>query len=299
VGAERVRRADDGVGRNQPQCTRGDPVVLAHVGGASLVLLAAGEVAPQRQRAEQVVPGESDDDHDRRDRDPRRKTLRAEDRGRDQHRDQARGVVEADRCLRGRGGEEVDRELRNGRDQCERCEHDEQSEREHELREVTEPAPGGGRRDDLPRVGERGVHDATGRAADLAVAREEARRAGAVEVRDHDLDRDERRGDPGRGDGGSRPAAPVGERVPDPEARHHERDLLLRGRGDDRARRERQQPALVEEPDREEQQWARERDRVELVQRQPLRRGVDQVREGEAEGGAVRAEVLAGEPEDG
>jgi hypothetical protein len=48
VSAERVGRADDGVLRDQPQRPRRDPVVLGHLGGARLHLLAAREVAPDR-----------------------------------------------------------------------------------------------------------------------------------------------------------------------------------------------------------------------------------------------------------
>ena len=61
------------------------------------------------------------------------------------------------------------------------------------------------------------------------------------------------------------------------------------------AERERQQPVLVEEPDRPEEQRRRERDRVEVVDHEPLRRRVEEVDEREPEARPVRAEVLAGE----
>ena len=56
---------------------------------------------------------------------------------------------------------------------------------------------------------------------------------------------------------------------------------------------------LVEEPEREQQQRARERDRVKLREREPLRRGEEQVRDREAESGPLAVEVLAREPVDG
>ncbi len=59
------------------------------------------------------------------------------------------------------------------------------------------------------------------------------------------------------------------------------------------------EPVLVQVPEGEEQERAGERDGVELVQRQPLGRRVEQVGEREAEPGPLGAEVLAGEPEDG
>ena len=62
-----------------------------------------------------------------------------------------------------------------------------------------------------------------------------------------------------------------------------EPDLLLRQARRAGAERERQQPVLVEEPDRAEQQRCRERHRVEVVDHEPLRRRVEQVDEREAE----------------
>ena len=223
---------------------------------------------------------------------------RAEDGRRDQHRDQARGVVEVDRRLRGRGGEDVDRELGDRCDQHHRRREHQQAEREHEPRDVAEPAPGERGREDLPRVRDGRPEDPARRAAHLAVAREEARASGPVEVRDHDLDRDQRDREPRERDGRSGQAPASRDRVPDAETRHYERDLLLGRRGEQRAGRERDQPVLVEEPDREQEQRARERDGMELVQRQPLRGRVEEVGEREAQAGALGLEVLAGQPED-
>jgi len=275
------------VGGDQPERPRRDPVVRGHLGRVGLQLLAAGEVAPQRHRAEQVVGGERDDHHEGRDGDARRDPLRAEDGGREQHRDEPGRVVEVDRGLGRSRREQVHRELRNCRDQGERREHDEQREREQELRQIRQASAGEGRRDDPPGVAERRVHDPAGGAADLAVAREEARRPSPIEVRDHHLDRHQRDRDAGDGDGSSGRSAPVHERVPDSQPRDHERDLLLCRRGEEREHREREQAPLVEIPDGEQQQRARERDGMELVQRQPLGRRVDQVREREREACAL------------
>ena len=56
--------------------------------------------------------------------------------------------------------------------------------------------------------------------------------------------------------------------------------------------------ALVEVPVREEEEGAGERDRVELVQRQPLGRRVEQVDEPEPEARPLAVEVLRREPVD-
>ena len=258
------------------------------------MLLAAGEVAPERDRAEDVVRGEPEHDRGGREGQGRARSApddsgRSENCGRDQHRDQAGGVVEADRGLGGRRGEQVDPQLRQRRDQHQRREHDEQAEREDEAREVPEPPAGSGGCDEPPRVGEGGVDDAGGRAADLAVAREEARGAGPVEVRDHDFDCNQGDRGPGHEDRGARQAAPMREGVPGAEPGDHERDLLLRRGREQTEGGERQQPVLVEVPEGEEQQWAGERDGMELVQGQPLGWRVEQVREREAEGRLLRS----------
>ena len=73
------------------------------------------------------------------------------------------------------------------------------------------------------------------------------------------------------------------ERVPEAEAGNDETDLLLGRDGKGGEDRERDQAALVEVPDRKQEQRARERDRMELVQRQLLGRRVEEVREREPE----------------
>src|SRR5207249_424555 len=62
--------------------------------------------------------------------------------------------------------------------------------------------------------------------------------------------------------------------------------------------REGHEPVVVEVAEREEQERTGERDRVELVQRQPLRRREDEVEEREAERRPLRAEVLPRQRED-
>jgi hypothetical protein len=118
-------------------------------------------------------------------------------------------------------------------------------------------------------------------------------------VRDDDRDRDDSPGEAERCDHAAHPPAPSRQPVPDPEAGHDERDLLLAERGGDGAERERDDAVLVEEPEREEQERCCQRDRVELVEREPAGCRVEQVRAGEAERGARRPEVLAREPVDG
>src|SRR5205814_6042228 len=97
---------------------------------------------------------------------------------------------------------------------------------------VAEPAAREAGREEPPRVRHRCAQDPAWRAADLAVAREEARAARAVEVWDHDFDRDQRDGEAGRGDQCPLEPAAAGERVPEAEPRDHECDLLLRRRGE-------------------------------------------------------------------
>ena len=87
--------------------------------------------------------------------------------------------------------------------------------------------------------------------------------------------------------------------MPDAEHRDDEPDLLLRQAGGDGTEREGQQPVLVEEPDRPEEERRRERDGMEVVDDEPLRRRVEEVDEREAEPGPLAAEVLAREQEDG
>ena len=119
-----------------------------------------------------------------------------------------------------------------------------------------------------------------------------------VEVRDDDGGRDRCPRDAEHGDRASFDPASPGDGVPHAETGDHERDLLLaRGRRH-REDRERHEPVLVQEPEGEEEQRCRERNRMELVQRQPSRRRIGEIHEREAEPGARRPEVLAREPPD-
>ena len=136
-------------------------------------------------------------------------------------------------------------------------------------------------------------------AADLGVAALERRPATGREVRHDHRGGDHCDDDPGGEDQETRAPPAVPERVPEPEHRDDEPDLLLRQAGGARAESEREQPVLVQEPDRGEQERRRERDGVEVVDDEPLRRRVEQVDEGEREPGPLPAEVLAREPEDG
>ena len=91
----------------------------------------------------------------------------------------------------------------------------------------------------------------------------------------------------------------MAERVPEPEHRHDQADLLFRQAGRACADRERKQEILVQEPDRAEQERRCDRYRVKVVQHEPLRRRVEEVDEGERQPRPFGAEVLAGEEEDG
>ena len=117
------------------------------------------------------------------------------------------------------------------------------------------------------------AEDAPGRAADVAVARVEARGGAVIEVAQHDLHREHGTGQPCAGDREPGPAAVPRERVPEPVARDDECDLLLAERGRDRGEREGDEPILVQVPEGIEEQRRRERDRVELVQGQPSTAG--------------------------
>ena len=153
----------------------------------------------------------------------------------------------------------------------------------------------GGR--ELPGMRDGGAHDSAGRAADLAVARVEARGGAVVEVRQHDLDSERRPREPRRRDREPGPPPVPCERVPEPVARDDECDLLLAERRRGGGEREGHEAVLVEVPEGVEQQRRRERDRVKLVQGQPLDGREEQVDQREPERGALRAEVLAAEPE--
>jgi hypothetical protein len=89
----------------------------------------------------------------------------------------------------------------------------------------------------------------------------------------------------------------VRERVPDAESGDGEGNLLLRQGGEGEERSGGGQALLVQVPDGEEEQRAGERDRVKLVQRQPLHRRVDEVDEREERAESLGGEMLACEPE--
>src|SRR6266545_8424243 len=116
-------------------------------------------------------------------------------------------------------------------------------------------------------------------------------------MRDYDGERDraprETRGSNRR----SGAATPAREHVPDSQGGDDQRDLLLRRRREEGEYREGPEPILVECPDRREQQWRRERDGMELVQRRPRRRRIEEVGEREGDAGTARAEMLAREQE--
>ena len=105
-------------------------------------------------------------------------------------------------------------------------------------------------------------------------------------MRDDDGGRDCRPRDAGYDDRSACCPPPPRERVPDAEARNDERDLLLAGRSGNRAERERKEAVLVEKPERVQQQRRRKRNRMELVQRQPARGRVEQVRKRKADADA-------------
>jgi hypothetical protein len=114
-----------------------------------------------------------------------------------------------------------------------------------------------------------------------------------------DPDRDRRPHQRDRGDRTADGRLPAAQRVPDPDARDHERHVLLGGGGEDPEDQRGDEPVLVEEPDRVEEERDRQRDGMEVVQRVPLDRRIEEVCDRERPRRAVVADVLAGEPEDG
>jgi len=299
MSAQRIRRTDDGSAWNERERAIGDPVVLADTLGCCLELLTAREMSPTGNWPEPVVADECREHSEHRDRHgPTADPLGPEDSGDHERRDQARGVVKVDRGLGCRRREEIDRKLRERRDQNERREQAQAGEGRDELEEVMQVARAECGFRDPQGMGHGRLQDAARRTADLAVAPVEVRLRARVVVRDHDGDGNGRP-DPchGRDDRAGSPSSSP-ERVPDPEAGDDEGDLLLAGCRCDREQCERNQPVLVEVPEREEQEAGRECDRVKLVERQPAGRWVQEVREGEAEPSTRGAQVLAREEED-
>jgi hypothetical protein len=120
-----------------------------------------------------------------------------------------------------------------------------------------------------------------------------------VEVGDDHLDREEGSRHSTCGHGCTCGPSSARDRVPDAEAGDHQSDLLFAQDGGGGTRCEGCKSILVEVVEGEEEQWAGEGNWVELVECQPLSGGIEEVGEGEAEGGSLRAEMPAGEPEDG
>ena len=132
-----------------------------------------------------------------------------------------------------------------------------------------------------PRVREGRPDDAARRAADRVVAPVERRLGAGVEVRDHDGDRERRDQQPGAGDRRARRRARrrTAYQIPSPATTSPTSSFVVIA---SRAKTPNgDQAVLVQVPEGEEQERAGERDRVELVQRQPLGRRVQQVDEGE------------------
>ena len=117
---------------------------------------------------------------------------------------------------------------------------------------------------------------AGGRRRSRSDVRTASRRPGRTEGRRHGDD-----GGRGREAIAPRPSATVPYGEPHSQRRHGEADLLLRQAGERRRDPERDEPLLVEEPDRWKEQWCGERDRVEVVEDEPLGRRVEQVDERE------------------
>ena len=202
-----------------------------------------------------------------------------------------------DRHLGVRRREQVEAELRDRGDEDERGRHEEERKGKQQVGEIAEPFPVEGGAQQAPGVGEGGLEDLARRVAERAVAVVEAGRGAVVEVRQDELDRDAGEQHAERRDCAAGDEAPPGNGVPDAHPGDHERDLLLRQRGQRGEDGEGNEAVLVEVPEGKEQERARERDGVELVQREPLHGRVEQIRQREAERGPLRAEVLAGEPE--
>ena len=92
---------------------------------------------------------------------------------------------------------------------------------------------------------------------------------------------------------------PSREGVPETECGDpYANELTARQRGR-RAQGEGQQPVGVEEPDAEEQEWDRESQWVEAIDRHPCNPGIGKVCERKQRGIALRAEVPSAEPKDG
>jgi hypothetical protein len=89
---------------------------------------------------------------------------------------------------------------------------------------------------------------------------------------------------------------PLRHGKPDADPSHDEAHLLLRERREHEPERARSEPAVVERVDRRKQHRTGQSDRMELVQRQPLRGGIQEIREREPERRPFGAEPAQREP---
>jgi hypothetical protein len=226
-----------------------------------------------------------------------RQPRRGEHGARDEEGGDRRRVMELDRGLGRRLREQVGGELRHSCDEDERRGQEQARERKRELEEVRQVAPLGHSLEERERIGERLLDDACGRSADGVVTVVEGGRVPVAEVRHDDGEIEGGQRDAGDGDRRTGEATAAGEREPDPEAGDGQRHFLLREGGEPEERQRRKEAPLVEVPDRVQQQRTRERDRVELVEREPLHRRVEQVGECEQRRLPLRVEVLARKPE--
>ena len=211
--AQRVRRRHDGVVRDESQRARCRAVVVADQRGVRLEIFAAGDRAPERDRAEHEVRHEDERNerlHDRPLEARGREDGRREERGHER-----RDVVEVDRGLRVRRGEQVEGEVRQRGQQRERCGERQERERNEQHEEVREAVEVEGRAHDRQRVGDERLQDPGRRAADLFVPSGE-RVAAVVVVRD-DAERERGGRRPRDRDRDPRDAPSSRERVPEAE----------------------------------------------------------------------------------
>ena len=175
MAAERVRRGDDGVVRDQAQRPRSDAVVLADDVLARAELLAAGERAPQRHGSEHVVRRERDEDEPGDEVPSGPQPGRAEHGGGDEPGDGRSRVVEVDRLLRARRREQVGEELGQRGRGGERREERQRRERQQELEQVRDAVAVEHLAEHAQRIGDERLGDPERAAADLAVATVERR----------------------------------------------------------------------------------------------------------------------------
>ena len=110
-------------------------------------------------------------------------------------------------------------------------------------------------------------------------------------MRDDHRDRDQRDAAPAAAIR-SAGATPPPDRVPETHRSDNEADVLLRQAGETADDGEQEHPVLIEQPEAGEQQRCGERDRMEVVDDEPLARRVEQVDEREAEPRPLRPRCL-------